>query len=76
MSKNVAKIRKPSGKPRAEQDERARLLAWLAQYKPRTELGRKLAAHRIALLEGGASVLGYEELIAEARLRRGGRFDG
>ena len=59
----------------AEEDERARLLRWLAGYKPRTELGHKLVAQRLALLKSGAAVLDYDELISEARLRRGGRFD-
>jgi len=75
MSKNVVKHPQPSSRASAEEDERAKLLAWLAQYKPRTELGRKLVAKRLALLESRASILDYEELMAEARLRRGGQFD-
>ena len=36
MSKNVVKHPQPSSRASAEEDERAKLLAWLAQYKPRT----------------------------------------
>jgi len=75
MSKNVVKDPKPSGRAVTEEDERAKLLAWLGQYKPRTELGRKLAAKRLALLASGASILHSQELKAETRLRRGGQFD-
>jgi len=47
MAKTVAKNPRRSNGGRTEQEQRAELLAWFENYKPRTKLGRKLVERRI-----------------------------
>lgn len=75
MSKTTVKKPRRTNNNRNEHEERAELLAWFENYKPRTELGRKLVARRLAALKAGQTPLDYEGIMREAAARRGGRRD-
>ena len=47
----------------------------LSEFRPRTELGRRLAAMRAAIIESGIPLLNDEELAREIAERRGGVYD-
>jgi len=47
----------------------------LSEFKPRTELGRRLAAMRAAIVESGIPLLDDEGLAREIAERRGGLYE-
>ncbi len=47
----------------------------LNKFEPRTELGRRLASSRAAIIESGIPLLDDEELAREIAERRGGVYE-
>ena len=47
----------------------------LSKFEPRTELGRRLASSRAAIIESGIPLLDDEELAREIAERRGGVYE-
>jgi len=47
----------------------------LTKFEPRTELGRRLASSRAAIIESGIPLLDDEELAREIAQRRGGVYE-